>query len=161
MSGIFLKDGARVVGARSGLLDDFAWRTVEVAAQKVFFIASRKFSRTKVITQDREFSAWDIYCRGCARIGGSFRDKLISDFIRLSLIRWIDDMSDEMRWLIEMSACSSADVEEDELVSREIVMTVIQAEVNRLVVDHGRSLQAFRTGCATPHQPIRNGASPA
>lgn len=162
MSGMFLKDGARVAGARSELLDDFAHRAAKAMAQKVFRTAAKKFSRMTLITPERQISAWDFYCYGRFRNGSAFRDMLITDFIRFTLGRWLDDMSDELRWLIEMSACDSIDVEEDELLSREIVQAVILAEINCLVSEHGQSLhEQYRAAPPKLHQTIANGASPS
>jgi hypothetical protein len=164
MSGMFLKDGARLAGARGELLDDFARQAVSATAQKIFRTACRKFSKMTLVTPDRQISAWDLYCYSRFRNGGAFRDRLISDFIRFTLDRWIDDMSDEMRWLIEMSACDSIDVEEDEVLSREIVQAVVLTEINAQVAGHGRSLhERYSAPAPRPpriHQAIANGASP-
>jgi hypothetical protein len=138
---MFLKDGARLVGAKSELAGDFARQAVTATAQKVFRGAGKKFSRVTFRVLDREVSVWDFYCYNCFRNGSSYRDKLIADFIHFHLARWVEDMSQEMRWLIEMSACNSAHVEEDELLSREIVTAVIQAEINLLAAEYGRSVQ--------------------
>jgi hypothetical protein len=161
MSGMFLKDGARLAGARSELLDDFAQQAVKATAQKVFRTASKKFSRMTLVTPERNISAWDFYCYGRFRNGSAFRDRLITDFLRFTLDRWVDDMSDELRWLIEMSACDCIDVEDDEVLSREIVRAVILAEINGLVSEHGQSLHAqYRTVPPKVYQAIANGASP-
>jgi hypothetical protein len=161
MSGMFLKDGARLAGARSELLVDFARRTVQAMAQKVFRTACLEFSRMTLVTPERRISAWDFYCYGRFRNGGACRGRLITDFIRLTLGRSVEDMSDELRWLIEMSACDSIDIEEDEVLSREIVMAVVLAEINCLVSEHGQSLHGrYAALPARRHQPIANGASP-
>jgi hypothetical protein len=143
MSGVFLKDGARVVGAQGGAVEDFARQVVRTTAQKVVGSAKKKFSRVTFNILDREISAWDYYCFGLLKSGSTFRDKLISDYLRLMLTRWINDMSDEMRWMIEMSAFNSADIEENDVLSRETVFAVIYAEIQTLAVDYGRLLQEF------------------
>jgi hypothetical protein len=161
MSGMFFKDGARLAGARSELMDDFARQAVKATAQKVFRTAGKKFAKMTLVTPERQINAWDFYCYGRFRNGGAFRDRLISDFIRFTLDRWIKDMSDEMRWLIEMSACNCVDVEEDEILSREIVLAVIMSEINGLVTEHGRSLhEQYLAPSRKRHQAIANGASP-
>lgn len=133
--------GRRARGRRQDeLASDFARQAVKATAQKVFRGAGKKFSRVTFRTLDREISTWDFYCYNCFKNGSGFRDKLICDFIQFLLARWVRDMSQEMRWLIEMSACNSAHVEENELLSREIVTAVIQAEINDLVAGYGRSV---------------------
>jgi len=159
MSGLFLKDGARVVGAQRGLVEDFARQAVLTTAQKVFTTARKKFSRVTFNVHDREISAWDYYCYGLYRSGSAFRDKLISDFIHVVLARWVNDMSEEMRRLIEASACNVADAGDNAVLNFEIVRALVNAEITVLAIESGRMLEALYANGAY-HQSIAKGASP-
>ena len=160
MSGIFLEDGGRVVSVQKGLVGDFAQQVVLTTAQKVFNSTRKKFSRVTFSIHDREISAWDYYCYGLYKNGGAFRDKLISDFIRLMAMRWVNDMSHDTRRLIETSACNTAEVDDNAMLNREIVFALVNAALGGLALEHGRSLEALYANGARSHQAIENGASP-
>lgn len=160
MSGIFLKDGAKVGPASGEAADDLARIAVRNAAEKVFRSAEKKFSRMTFLVLGREISAWDSFCHSAFRNGGAVRNRIISDFLRQSVIRRINGMSDELRWVIELSACDGVDDDEDETLNRTIVLAVIQAELMTMIQDYGQTLQLLYQAEAQAVQPIRKGASP-
>lgn len=160
MSGIFLKDGAKVVGNGGEAADDLARIAVRNAAEKVFRAAEKKFSQMTFLVLGREISAWDSFCHSTFRNGGPVRNRIISDFLRLAMIRRIDGMSDELRWVIELTACDGVDDDEDETLNRAIVLAIIQAELTIMMQDYGRTLQQRYEDEAQSAQPMRKGASP-
>jgi hypothetical protein len=160
MSGIFLKDGAKVALVNGEAADDLARIAVRNAAEKAFRCGEKKFSRMTFLVFGREISAWDSFCHSAFRSGGAVRNRIVSDFLRHSVVRSIGAMSDEMRWVIELTACDGVDDDEEETLNRAIVLAVIQAELMMMIQDHGQALQAHYHAEARDSQPIRKGASP-
>jgi hypothetical protein len=145
-----------------GLVDDYARQAVKSIALKVFKAARKKFSKLIIKLQEREVSAWDYYCYGLYKGSSAFRDKFVSDFIRVTMMKRIDALSEEKRRLIEISACSFLDIDENTVLNRESVYALVQAEIQVLALDHGRSLQQLRlAGSPAAHNMIANGAAPA
>ena len=76
------------------------------------------------------------------------------------LVREIDAMSNELRWVIELTACDGVEDDEEETLNRMIVLAVVYAELTVMIQDHGRALSRARAGAAQDDQLIVNGASP-
>jgi hypothetical protein len=160
MSGIFLKDGAKVALIDGVAADDLARIAVRNAAENAFLGAQKKFSRMTFLVFGREISAWDSFCHSAFRSGGAVRNRIVSDFLRQSVIRSIGAMSNEMRWVIELTACDGVDDDEEESLNRAIVLAVIQAELMQMIQNHGQTVQVQYQAEAMDSQPIRKGASP-
>jgi hypothetical protein len=156
MSGIFLKDGSRVVGADGTVTDDLAHQAVRAVVDKTFRAATKKFSKMTLIVLGSRVSAWDLFCHGSFRSAGAFRDVLISDFMLFSVHRCINGMSEEMRCLIEMSACGSKRQGDGEKLNREIVSAVIVAELQILVREHGQMVHALYDASASAARVAHN-----
>jgi hypothetical protein len=142
------------------LVEDYARRAVKTIALKVLKSARKKFSKMIINVYEREVSAWDYYCYGLYKGNSAFRDKFVSDFIRLTVMKRIDALSEEKRRLIEISACNLEDINENTVLSHETIYVLVQTEIQVLAIDHGRSLQQLYVNGPTPavHHPIANGA---
>jgi hypothetical protein len=143
------------------LVDDYARRAVRNIALKVVKAARKKFSRLIIKAFGREVSAWDYYCYDLYKGDSAFRDKFVSDFIRVALIERVDALPEEKRRLIEISACNLHEIDENTVLDREAVFALVQAEIQILALDHGRSLQMMHLPAPDDtHHVIANGASP-
>jgi hypothetical protein len=160
MSGIFLKDGARLAGASSAPAEDLARQATRATADKVFLAAAKKFSKVTLRVSGAEVNVWDLFCHGSFRHGGAFRNALVAEFLGFSINRCINGMSDELRQLIEVSACGDRSADENEGFNRTILAAVICADVNAMVQQHGATLQALYVARSPSLQLIENGASP-
>ena len=141
VSALLLRNGDFIACVYRGLVEDYARRAVSDLAQKVFRSARKKFSRLIIKLYDREVSAWDYYCYGLYKGSSAFRDKFVSDFIRVTLMKRIDAIPEEECRLIEISACNFQDIDENTILSREMVFATVQTEIQVLALEHGRSLQ--------------------
>lgn len=125
-----------------GLIDDFAARAVRAMARKVIKAARKKFGRLMLRVRDREVSAWDYYCLGLLRGEGDLRDRFISDYIRLVLLRKIEKMHEEEARLVEIARLGLSDIREDVVLTGEMIFEQIHKEVMNLAMAHGRAVQA-------------------
>jgi hypothetical protein len=150
MSAMVLRNAEFVACVYRGLVDDYARYTVKSLALKVFKGARKKFSKLIIKVQEREVSAWDYYCYGLYKGNTAFRDKFVSDFIRLSLMKRVESLPEENRRLIEISACSLDELDERTVLDREAVLTLVQAEIKLLALEHGRMLHQAATGDNPP-----------
>jgi hypothetical protein len=157
---LLLRDGDFVACVYRGLVDDYVRQAVKTVALKVLKSARKKFSKLIIHVYEREISAWDYYCYGLAIGHSAFRDKFISDFIRLAIMKRIDDLSEEKRRLMEISACDFLDIDEKTVLRREAVSQLIDSEFRVLALEYGRSLQVLYAN-AEPAQSIAKGLSPA
>lgn len=146
VSAAVLRNADFVACVYRGLVDDYARMTVKTLALKVFKGARKKFSKLIIKLKEREVSAWDYYCYGLYRGNTALRDKFISDFIRLSLMRRVDALPEENRRLIEISACRLDAIDERTVLDREAVLTLVHAEIKLLALEHGRMLHQSATG---------------
>lgn len=146
VSALVLRNAEFVACVHRGLVEDYARYAVKSLAVKVFKGARKKFSKLIIKVQEREVSAWDYYCYGLYRGNSAFRDKFISDFIRLSLMKRVDSLPEENRRLIEISACRLEDIDERTVLDREAVLTLVQAEIKLLALEQGRMLHQSAAG---------------
>jgi hypothetical protein len=161
VSAVLLRNGDFIACVYRGLVEDYARRAVSNLAQKVFRSARKKFSRLIIKVYEREVSAWDYYCYGLYKGNSAFRDKFVSDFIRVGLMKRIDALPEEKCRLIEISACNLHDIDEHTVLDRETVFALVLAEVQVLALNYGRSMpQISLGGTTTAHHAIENGASP-
>jgi len=160
MSGIFLKDGARLAGASSAPAEDLARQASRTTADKVFRAACKKFSKVTLRILGTEVNTWDLFCHGSVRHGGASRNAPIAEFLNFSINRYINGMSSELRQLIEVSACGDRSADDEEGFNRMILVAVIWADVNALVQQHGAALHAAYGTRAPSSHSIENGASP-
>ncbi|MFM2280231.1 MAG: hypothetical protein RLZZ444_2462 [Pseudomonadota bacterium] len=130
-----------------GLIDDFAARAVRAMARKVIKAARKKFGRLMLRVRDREVSAWDYYCLGLLRGEGDLRDRFISDYIRLVLLRKIEKMHEEEARLVEIARLGLSDIRADVVLTGEMIFEQIHKEVMNLAMAHGRSLNEQAAGC--------------
>jgi hypothetical protein len=146
VSALPLRNGDFVACVYKGLVDDYARQAVRNIALKVVKSGRKKFSKLIINAYGREVSAWDYYCYGLFRGNSAFTDKFISDFLRLAQLKQVDLLSEEKRRLIEISACNFFDMDERTVLDRNAVGTLVDAEVQVLVIDHGRSLKSMHIG---------------
>jgi hypothetical protein len=146
VSALVLRNADFVACVYRGLVDDYARYAVKSLALKVFKGARKKFSKLIIKVQEREVSAWDYYCYGLYKGNPAFRDKFVSDFIRVSLIKRVESLPEENRRLIEISACRIEEIDERTVLDREAVLTLVQAEIKILALEHGRMLHQTATG---------------
>lgn len=162
VSALLLGNGDFVACVYKGLVEDYARRAVRNLALKVLKAARKKFSGLIINVYEREVSAWDYYCYGLYKGNSAFRDKFISDFIRVTLMKRIDTVPEEKSRLIEISACNFQEITEDTVLNRETVFALVQAEIRTLALEHGRALhQAYLNSPPAAHQAIAAGASAA
>lgn len=146
VSALVLRNAEFVACVYRGLVEDYARNAVKSLALKVFKGARKKFSKLIIKVQEREVSAWDYYCYGLYKGNTAFRDKFVSDFIRVSLIKRVESLPEENRRLIEISACRMEEIDERTVLDREAVLTLVQAEIKLLALEHGRMLHQTATG---------------
>lgn len=155
MSALLLRNGDFIACVYRGLVEDYSKRAVRNLALKVFKAARKKFSGLIINVYEREVSAWDYYCYGLHKGNSAFRDKFISDFIRVALIKRIEALAEEKLRLIEISACSFQDIDENTVLDHGMVFAVVQAEILAMALDHGRTLQQFHvSGSDSAHPQI-------
>jgi hypothetical protein len=146
LSGLLLKNGDFVACVYRGLVDDYARQAIVNLAQKIFRSGSKKFSKLIIKVGDRETSAWDYYCYGHFKGSSAFQDKFVSDYLKLALVKRIEALSEEKLRLMEISACSLMEIDENTILRSEPLLKLIQAELQALLLAHGRLLQSEAHG---------------
>ena len=140
MSGLLSVNGEFVACVYRGLADEFAERRAARVAAKVVKSARKKFCRMTLKALDREISAWDYYCYAQHTGSMSGADKFISDFLRLALVRRLDEMQPAEFHLLALADIPFDEIDEATTIAPDSVFRRIHAEVQRLVHDHGRSI---------------------
>lgn len=138
MSGLLLRNGDFVACVYRGLADEFAGKRAAGVAAKVVKSARKKFSRMTLKALDREISAWDYFCYAQFTGARSSADKFISDFLRLALVKRLEDMQDAEFHLLALADIPLEDIDESTTIAPDTVFRRIHAEVLRLVAAHGR-----------------------
>jgi hypothetical protein len=135
-----LRNGDFVACVYRGLADDFAGRRIEALAAKIIKSGRKKFSRMTLKALDREISAWDYFCY--ARFTGlqSSTDKFITDFLRLALVKRLEDMPDAELQLLALTDIPIDAIDETTTIAPEAVFQRIHAAVIRLACEHGRTV---------------------
>lgn len=171
------KDAEFVACVYRGLVDDFAVQARSAIAEKVFKNARKKFAAMLLKVGTREISAWDYYCYGLHKGNSAFRDKFISDYIRLALMKKLDKLPEAERRLIEISVLRLPEIDEQAVLRREVVHDLILSEINTLAAAHGATIElqpvrrpvvelseialALAAAEQGAYQASMNGASPA
>lgn len=165
MSGLLLENGDFVACVYRGLADDFADMRACAIATKVVKTARKKFSKMTLKVFDREISAWDYFChsRHTGAVAGA--DKFISDFIRLALMKRLDEMPQAELHLLALADIPFHQIDEATRLTPDSVFQRVHREVLRLVGEYGRSvaqLAARETPviASASQKSIANGASP-
>lgn len=140
VSGLLLRDGDFVACVYRGLADEFTRARAIIIAAKVIKATRKKFSKLTFKVLDREISAWDYFCYAQYSGGASSADKFISDFIRLALIKRLEDLPQAELHLLALSDVPLDAIDESTEVGLETVFSRVRREVLRLAGEHGSTL---------------------
>lgn len=140
VSGLLLRDGDFVACVYRGLADEFASARAVVIAAKVIKSTRKKFSKLTFRVLDREISAWDYFCYAQHAGAVSGADKFISDYIRLALIKRLEDLPPAEMHLLALSDIPFETIDESTEVSPETVFSRVRREVLRLAGEYGSTL---------------------
>lgn len=150
VSGLLLKNGDFVACVYRGLVDDFAIVRANAIAGKVVKKARKKFAKLTFRAFDRDISAWDYFCVSQHAGAVSGADKFISDFIRLAIVKRLEDMSAAELHLLALSDIPFDAIDETTEVTPERVFRRVQREVLRLAGSHGGKIAVEGMRMAPP-----------
>lgn len=155
VTGLLLKNGDFVACVYRGLADDFATARAAAIAAKVIKATRKKFSKLVMKVSDREISAWDYFCYSQHAGARANADKFISDYIRLALIKRIEDLPAAELHLLALADIPFDTIDEETRIEPEMVFRRVQIEVLRRASEHGSTLAIQGGHDASLAPPVR------